>query len=158
MTSQNERNPTQHDMLEQLSRAFTKIPFNHMLGLKLDALNPDNVTMSFVMKNELIGNFLRDILHGGVISSVLDMAGGMAVMAGAIKKNPERTIEELVEIIGKCSTVDLQVSYLRPGKGELFIANAWLIKSGNKISFARMELYNQEETLIATANGTYLLT
>lgn len=144
-------------MLSQLSRAFTEIPFNKMLGLQLEQLETQQTIMSFNMKEELIGNFLQGILHGGVISSVLDMAGGMAAMADAISKNPGLSTQELVSIIGKCSTVDLQISYLRPGKGEQFIAKAWLIKSGKKISFARMELLNQEQTLIASGNGTYLL-
>jgi uncharacterized protein (TIGR00369 family) len=143
--------------LFQLSNAFTEIPFNRMLGLKLEQLDPEHVVMSFSMKNELIGNFLHGILHGGVISSVLDMAGGMAVMVSAIAKHPEFTMEELGEILGKCGTIDLQVSYLRPGKGDHFTAKAWLVKSGNSISFARMELHNHEGTLIATGTGTYLL-
>jgi uncharacterized protein (TIGR00369 family) len=85
------------------------------------------------------------------------MAGGMAAMSAAIHKNAELPVEELVGIVGKTSTVDLQVSYLRPGRGDIFIAKAWLTKSGRKISFAQMELTNQDETLIATASATYLL-
>ncbi len=149
--------PFQDEMLRQLSSAFTAIPFNRMLGLKLDHLDHTHVIMNFNMKEELVGNFLQGILHGGVISSVLDMAGGMVVMAAAIYKNADKSVEELVDIIGKTSTVDLQISYLRPGLGELFIAKAWLIKSGKKISFSRMELSNQDDTLIAAGNGTYLL-
>jgi uncharacterized protein (TIGR00369 family) len=141
----------------QLSRAFTEIPFNKMLGLELGQLDADQATMNFNMKEELVGNFLYGILHGGVISSVLDMAGGMITMAAAISHHPDLSVEELVGIIGKCSTVDLQISYLRPGRGELFTAKAWLLKRGKKISFARMELINQDGTLIATGNGTYLL-
>lgn len=151
------KNKTEQIKLQQLSQAFTEIPFNRMLGLKLDHLSLDHVIMSFSMKNELIGNFLYGILHGGVISSVLDMAGGMTVMTTAIHKHPECSVEQLAEIIGKCSTIDLQISYLRPGKGDRFSAKAWLTKSGNKISFARMELHNQDEVLIATGSGTYLL-
>jgi uncharacterized protein (TIGR00369 family) len=147
----------QEAMLQQLSAAFTAIPFNRMLGLQLDHINSDHVTMNFRMKEELIGNYLHGILHGGVISSVLDMAGGMAAMSAAIHKNAELPIEELVGIVGKTSTIDLQVSYLRPGRGDIFIAKAWLTKSGRKISFSQMELINQEETLIATASATYLL-
>jgi len=142
-------------LLQQLSAGFTAIPFNQMLGLHLDQLTPNQVAMSFKMKNELVGNFFYGILHGGVISSVLDMAGGMVVMSSIIQKNPNCTVEDLSEILSKCSTVDLQISYLRPGKGDLFITKAYLIKSGNKISFARMELYNQEDVLIAMGNGTY---
>jgi uncharacterized protein (TIGR00369 family) len=141
--------------LQQLTRGFAEIPFNRMLGLKLDHLETDHVTMSFSMKNELIGNFLTGILHGGVISSVLDMAGGMVVMADAIRKYGDSSVEELAEILAKCSTIDLHISYLRPGRGETFIAKAWLTKSGKRISFTRMELHNEDEILVATANGTY---
>lgn len=144
------------DMLEQLSRAFAAIPFNQMLGLTLDHLGVDQVVMGFEMKKELIGNFMHGILHGGVISSVLDMAGGMAAMAAAIPKHPDVQPNELAKIIGKCSTIDLQISYLRPGKGEKFSAKAWVIKNGNKICFARMELHNQSGSLIASGCGTYL--
>lgn len=143
--------------LVQLAQTFTDIPFNQLLGLKLNQLESDHVTLSFSMKNDLIGNFLHGILHGGVISSVLDMAGGVIVMAHAAIKHPHASMEELAEIIGKCSTIDLQISYLRPGKGDLFTAKAWLIKSGNQISFTKMELYNQDSTLIATGSGTYLM-
>lgn len=143
--------------LQELIKAFTGIPFSQMLGLELDALDKNHVVMRFEMKPALIGNFLQGILHGGVISSVLDMAGGMIVMAAALEKHPGSTVAELVEIVGKCSTIDLQVSYLRPGRGEHFYAKAWLIKSGNKISFTRMELLNQDNTVIATGSGTYLV-
>lgn len=155
MTSKPEKNTLA--ALAQLSEAFTAIPFNQMIGLKLEHIDVDRVTMSFTMKEELIGNFLLGILHGGVISSVLDMAGGMAAMAGAIHKYHDRPQQELIEIIANCSTIDLQVCYLSPGKGDLFIAKASLLKSGHHITFTRMELYNQTETLLATANGTYLI-
>lgn len=150
-------NTTNPKPLRELIKAFTGIPFNKMLGLKLEELGPDYVVMSFEMKPDLIGNFLQGILHGGVISSVLDMAGGMMVMSKAIHKHPNATIEQLVDIVGKCSTIDLQVSFLSPGRGEHFLAKAWLIKSGNKISFTRMELLNQDNVVIAAGNGTYLV-
>jgi uncharacterized protein (TIGR00369 family) len=147
----------QQQILQQLSQAFSAIPFNQMLGLRLDHISADHVIMSFSMKNDLIGNFLYGILHGGVISSVLDMAGGMAVMAAAIHKHKDAPPEELVNIIGRCSTIDLQVSFISPGKGDLFTAKAWLSKNGHHISFTRMELQNEEDVLIATASGTYLI-
>lgn len=149
--------PSKEAALQLLAGAFSSIPFNRMLGLKLDHITSENATMSFTMKNELIGNFLHGILHGGVISSVLDMAGGIVVMAEAISKHPEASTEELAAVLGKCSTIDLQISYLRPGRGEHFTAKASLVKSGHKIAFTRMELFNNADLLIATASGTYHL-
>jgi len=143
--------------LQHLLHAFTAIPFNRMLGLELEDITADQVTLHFKMKNELIGNFLQGILHGGVISAVLDMAGGMIVMAHAIEKHAHASTEELIALLSKCSTIDLQVSYLRPGKGTQFIAKAFLIKSGQTVSFTRMELHSDEGSLIASANATYLM-
>lgn len=142
-------------LLEQLSIAFNTIPFNRMLGLELDHVELNQVTMNFKMQQELVGNYLQGILHGGVISSVLDMAGGMVVMATAVLENLNRTDSELLNILGRTSTIDLHVSYLNPGRGDVFTAKAWLIKRGTKISFTRMELLNQEQILIATASAVY---
>lgn len=142
-------------MMQHVTDAFMEIPFNRMLGLRLTQVKADSVTVSFQIKEELIGNFLHGILHGGVISSVMDSAAGMTVMADILHKHPNSSVEDLVRIVGKCSTIDLQISFLRPGKGQIFTATSWLVKGGNKISFTRMELHNQDGTLIATGSATY---
>jgi uncharacterized protein (TIGR00369 family) len=143
--------------LQELSKTFTELPFNRMLGLRMGEIHPECVTMSFDMKPELIGNYFYGILHGGVISSVLDMAGGVAIMIAAVQKRQGQTLEELAAILGKASTINLHIDYIRPGKGETFTAKAYLVQSGNKISFARMELFNEKSLLIANGTGTYLV-
>lgn len=143
--------------LTELSKIFSELPFNRMIGLRMGDIHQDYVTMSFDMKPELIGNIFYGILHGGVISSVLDMAGGVAVMVAAAHKRKEKTLEELSSILSRSSTVNLHIDYIRPGKGEFFTAKASVIHAGNKISFARMELFNNESTLIANGTGTYLI-
>lgn len=144
-------------LMQALSQGFMDIPFNRVLDLKLDTLTDTHIVITFSKKEELVGNFLQGILHGGVIASVLDMAGGMVVIASAIHRHPESSIEELSKIVSFCSTIDLHVNYINPGKGTTFIAKSWLTKSGHTISFTRMELFNQDENLIATASGTYIL-
>lgn len=144
-------------ILQQFMQVIEKIPFNQKLGLCLDAIHDEQIVMSFSMREELIGNFLQGILHGGVISSVLDMAGGAAAMASAIKKHPEKNLDQLKTILSKSSTVSLHIDYLRPGKGEKFLAKASSLYSGNKVCFTRMELYNEEDMLIASGAGTYLV-
>jgi len=149
--------PTIRDQTIQqyLSTVFTSIPFNQLLGLSLDHLDEQHAILSFDMKNELVGNFMQGILHGGVISAVLDMVGGILIMALQIHKHPDATPEDIAVLLGKCSTIDLHINYLRIGKGKHFTAKAWLQKAGQTISFTRMELYNDKESLLATATGTY---
>lgn len=141
--------------MAQLARVFHDVPFNHMLGLKLQSLSHEEATISFSMREEHVGNFLHGILHGGVISSVLDAVGGVVAMATVIHKYPDAELDELVKLIGKCSTIDLTINYLRAGRGESFFAKAYALKSGNKVIFVRMELLNQDNELIATGSGTY---
>lgn len=144
-------------ILKELERVFTDIPFNKMLGLHLESLDATHVALSFDNQPTLIGNYVQGILHGGVISSVLDMVGGMLVMANAAYKHADLPLEEISAIIGRCSTIDLQISYLNPGRGKRFIAKAELLKIGKTVSFTRMQLNNNDDTIIATGSATYLL-
>jgi uncharacterized protein (TIGR00369 family) len=152
MVQKNSSNPS--IILQEIADVFHQIPFNNMLGLTLDAIEDDHIVTSFKMKNELIGNFMFGILHGGVISSVLDVAGGVAAMIATSAKKPHQTLDELSAILAKTSTINLQVNYLRPGKGEIFTTKAWVQQSGNTITFTRMEMQN-EAHLIATGTAAY---
>lgn len=144
-------------IFEELSQVILDIPFNRMLGLSLDEIEKNTVTLSFAMKEELIGNFLLGILHGGVISSVLDMAGGVASMVFAMQQHPDKSREELKEILAKASTVNLQISYVRPGKGQHFIAKAVVMHGGKRLCFTHITLTNEMGKLIATGEATYLI-
>ncbi len=144
-------------LLQELAQVVGEIPFNRTLGLKLDSFENDYAILSFSMKKELVGNFFYGILHGGVISSVLDMAGGVVAMASALQKHQDKTTEELREILTRSSTVNLHVNYVRPGKGERFIAKASIVHAGKRLCFTRIELHNDEGKIIATGDGTYLI-
>lgn len=149
--------PTESAKLQQLALAFTAIPFNRMLGLQLGLIDHTQIVMTFEMKEELIGNYLHGNLHGGVISAVLDMAGGMLAMTNSLHQHQDKAADELIDIIGKTTTIDLQIQYLNPGRGKRFTAKSFLNKSGKRIVFTRMELINDEEMLIASGSASYLL-
>ncbi|HEY2188712.1 MAG TPA: thioesterase family protein, partial [Caldimonas sp.] len=58
-----------------------RIPFNVVLGLRIESLAASGVTGSVAMRPELIGHYAHHRLHGGVISATLDAMAGLAVMA-----------------------------------------------------------------------------
>jgi uncharacterized protein (TIGR00369 family) len=138
---------------------FNQLPFNKLLGLQieLDHGNPTQAQISFVMRDELIGNPLQRILHGGVISSTLDTAGGLVACLGMFQKLSGSSREELLTRLGRLGTIDLRVDYLRPGRGERFIATGYILRTGNKVAVTRMELHNETDVLIAVGTGTYLV-
>jgi len=147
------------EKLLQLLKEITeeKIPFNKLIGMKIETLDLDKIGIRFEMSPELVGNFTRGNLHGGVISSVLDVTGGMVAWTGIMKKMEGQSFDEISERFNKIGTIDIRVDYLRPGLGEYFIATGSILRTGNKVSVTRMELHNDKGILIAVGTGTYVV-
>lgn len=147
------------EKLLQLLKEITeeKIPFNKLIGMKIETLDLDKIGIRFEMRPELVGNFTRGNLHGGVISSVLDVTGGMVAWTGIMKKMEGQSFDEISERFNKIGTIDIRVDYLRPGLGEYFIATGSTLRTGNKVSVTRMELHNDKGNLIAVGTGTYVV-
>lgn len=138
-----------------INEMFEKIPFNNVLGLKVESLGPGNVKTVFEMRDELVGNYKRRILHGGVISSALDITGGLSAVMSIQEKMHGETMDTRVERSFKISTLDLRVDFLRPGFGKRFVVNAHPLRTGNRIAVIRIELHNDQDELIAVGTGSY---
>ena len=134
-----------------------KIPFNKVLGLKVELISYERVRVSFQMRDELMGNHKRGMLHGGVISSVIDVTGGLAALMGVQEKMPGKTLETRLERFGRGSTIDLRVDFLRPGIGKWFVATAYALRTGNRVAVTRIELNNDQNDLIAVGTGSYFV-
>ncbi|ATA19749.1 thioesterase family protein [Gibbsiella quercinecans] len=133
------------------------MPFNQELGLELHHFSDDGVELHFANQPKLVGNAAQGILHGGAIAAVLDVAAGLACVSSALLRLLPLTEEELTFRLARMGTIDLRVDYLRPGRGQHFIARAQVLRSGNKVSVARVELHNHESLHIASATATYLV-
>ena len=129
------------------------IPFNKVLGLRLESMDPKAPKLAFDMRPELVGNARRGILHGGVISAVLDATGGFAIML-ALAKEPKPGEKLSFPNMG---TIDLRVDYLRPGRGKHFVASAKVVRLGNRIAVTHMELANDQGELISTGAAAYVV-
>lgn len=132
-----------------------RMPFNRILGIDVLSLHHDRPELRFAMRPELIGNYVRNILHGGVISSVLDVTGGLVAFLGVHQKLKGKPVAEVLERFARIGTIDLRVDYLRPGSGEWFLARGFPLRTGNKVAVTRMELVNDQDALIAVGTAAY---
>ena len=146
------------EMLKQLQHIYENMmPFNKLLGIKISNLTPDETLVRIDMREEFIGNFVRGILHGGVISSVLDLTGGLIASVDLLNQLENKSIEEISKRMTRIGTIDMRVDYLRAGSGEFFIASGSILRRGNKVAVVRTELVNDDNLLIAAGTGTYLV-
>jgi len=128
------------------------IAFNKYLGLKVESFDLAAPKLRFDMRPELVGNPARQILHGGVISATLDVAGGFAIMLSLAAE-----MTGIPTSFPNIGTIDLRVDYLRPGRGKYFIATARIVRKGSRIAVIHMELHNDSGELIATGGAAYVV-
>ena len=128
------------------------IAFNKHLGLKVESFDLAAPKLRFDMRPELVGNPTRQILHGGVISATLDVAGGFAIMLSLAAE-----MTGIPTSFPNMGTIDLRVDYLRPGRGKHFIATARVVRKGKRIAVTHMELHNDAGELIATGGAAYVV-
>jgi len=134
-----------------------KIPFNRMLGLRVHSLEMDRPKIRFDMADALVGNYMRGSLHGGVISAVIDVTGGLAAFIGLQHKLAGQTLDVKMKKFSKLGTIDLRIDYLRPGIGRSFEATGYTLRTGNKVAVTRIELVNETHQLIAVGTGAYVI-
>ena len=128
------------------------IAFNKHLGLKVEPFDAEAPKLRFEMRPELVGNPARQILHGGVISATLDVAGGFAIMLSLAAE-----MTGIPTSFPNMGTIDLRVDYLRPGRGKYFVATARIVRKGKRIAVTHMELHNDAGELIATGGAAYVV-
>jgi uncharacterized protein (TIGR00369 family) len=131
------------DALREVMENF--IPFNKFLGVKATIVTRALVRLEVPFREELIGDPVRPALHGGVMSALADAAGGGIVWAS------------LDDDRARVSTIDLRIDYLRPGKLELLVAEAQLVRIGNRVGVADIRLFNGStpDVTVATGKGVY---
>lgn len=133
------------------------ISFNRLLGLKILSVRPGDVRAQFAMRPELVGHYAHDRLHGGVISSVLDAMGGLALLVAIAERHPQDGPAQLAHRFTRMSTIDLRVDFLRQGVGEHFTATAEVTRLGGRIGSTQMRMVNASGQLIATASGAFVV-
>jgi uncharacterized protein (TIGR00369 family) len=118
------------------------VPFNRLLGMKVSHLEEGFVRTRMAPNPDHVGNPALPALHGGVISTLADAAGGLAVFTS-------------LEPGQGCSTVDLRVDYLRRGDPSLGLeCETRVVRAGNRVAVTDSTV-TQGERVVATVRAVY---
>ncbi|MBI2766694.1 MAG: PaaI family thioesterase [Chloroflexi bacterium] len=90
----------------------------------------------------------NDVVHGGVISGLIDSVAGMAV----------RTVRTQHEIDERAhATSDLHVSYLSPARGTELRAEGRVIKAGHTAVFVEADVRDDQDRFVARGLATFVI-
>ncbi len=118
------------------------VPFNRLLGIRGESAAAGRAVLLLPVRPEHLGDVRRPALHGGVVSALIDTAGGVAAWSALASGE-------------SVSTVDLMVDYLEPARvaGPLR-AEAELIRKGNRVCHVRVRV-TQDDVVVAEGRGVY---
>lgn len=121
------------------------IPHCGELGLRLTEIGKATMTMALDYQPRLVGNPATGVLHGGVITTLVDTVSGMCVYTA---------LGKLIAI----ATLDLRIDYLKPATpGEVLYARADCYKTTRTIAFTRCLAYHDPADPIASCVATFML-
>lgn len=136
--------PLDAENIRQLMRSG--LPHVRALGIDLTAIEGHAVTLVLPWQERLVGNLENGVLHGGVVTALLDTASGFAVHARLATWSP-------------IATLDLRIDYLRPAEpGEAVTARAECYKLTKHVAFCRGLAYHGDpHDPIAHSAGSFML-
>ncbi|HVL77082.1 MAG TPA: PaaI family thioesterase [Noviherbaspirillum sp.] len=131
----------QAQALARLEEEMRRPPFHAVLAPQAHAVDPESGEV--VIRLPFHPDFGRDPVHvgfhGGVIASLIDLAGHAAVAVKVGKPTP---------------TVDLRIDYLRPAPGVTLEARARVLRAGRAIARADIDVL-ADGVLVAVGRGTF---
>jgi len=147
------------EFVRELTAIFEeRIVFNRVLGLRITSIRPERVTGRIDMRHELVGHFVHNRIHGGVISAGLDAMAGLAVMAALGARHMDEPVAQRLMRFSRVGTIDLRIDYLRPGISEHFELRAEVMRIGSRVATTRMEFLGADGTLLSAGTAAYIVT
>ncbi|HZO22460.1 MAG TPA: PaaI family thioesterase [Steroidobacteraceae bacterium] len=127
---------------EQIAALLAESPFHQVLGLRLESVDPGAHSIAIrcdfgprLERSPGTGQY-----HGGVIASIIDIAGDFALIA----------------VLGHgVPTINFRVDYLRPARRGGLIARARVRKSGRTVGVVDIDIEDDDGRLIAIGRGCY---
>jgi uncharacterized protein (TIGR00369 family) len=134
--------------LARVTRAFDKlVPLNRAMGMELVELAGGRACIRLPWDDRFLGDAADGLVHGGVLSVLLDATCGMAAFMGM--RSP-----------GVIATLDLRIDHLRSAEvGVALVATAETVRATRQVLFVRgVADHGEGSQPVAVATATFAVT
>ena len=123
----------------ELTELFNQTPFVEHLGIEITEASDGYAEARLPFSDEIRSDSSGSVAHGGATYTLADSVGGAAVIS-------------LTEAVSP--TIDMRIDYLAPATSDL-TATAEVIRFGSSVAMVRVEVFDEADERVATAQGTY---
>lgn len=125
---------------DEVETILTRGVFHQWLGLRVLDLTDEALEIGATWREEFMVNAERRYTHGGILATLIDVAGDYAIAAKLGRAFP---------------TVDLRVDYHRAAMPGDLRVRASVIKLGRTFTTAEAQVFDGEGKLLASGRGVY---
>lgn len=124
------------------TRDLADSPFNDLIGFDIAHWREDHVELTLTLAERHLNR--SGVLHGGVLSTLIDVAGGLAGCYCPIEGNVRRAL-----------TLSLTVNFTGQTRAGAIRVFGRKRAGGRKVYFASIEVLDDQGTLLALGEGTF---
>jgi uncharacterized protein (TIGR00369 family) len=129
------------DITQELMDRLNDNPLYNTIGIRIEEACDGLARACLEPKPDLCWPFPGQP-HGGVLFTLMD-----TTMAWAVFSQLEPGFN--------CATVNLDIQYTHPAKGDLFTCSARTTHRTGRVSFVRAEIYDNSERLLAMGQANF---
>lgn len=134
--------PTEQAIFKQVIDEM--VPVHKFLGVTLREIDRGYALLHLPFRPELVGDPRHQRWHGGIISALIDSAGGAAAITTMVSEKDQ------------VSSIDLRVDFMKAGKPMDILCEGRVVKDGNAVLFAHMKVWHEgTEEIIAEGRGVF---
>ncbi|WP_312528710.1 PaaI family thioesterase [Paracoccus sp. (in: a-proteobacteria)] len=129
----------------RIARQFIEaIPLAQALGMQLEQVGPEGAVISMPWDARFAGDMRSGVIHGGVISALMDTCCGAAVLGHQ-------------RGIAVTATIDLRIDYMRAATpGQRIVARASCYHVTRSVAFVRATATDDDsDNPVAAATGAF---
>lgn len=119
----------------------TRVPYWRLLELELKEVVPGSSVFECAVRESHMQN---GVVHGGVLASIADSACAVAGIS-------------LVFPSSYATTINLQLSYLKPVSQGILRAEGKCLRAGKSLLFSEARVFNSGGELICTASSQLMI-
>jgi acyl-CoA thioesterase len=122
---------------------MSDVGFRRWLGLTYEVMEDDRAVVSLDLDEDKRN--VRDVAHGGIVASLVDVAMGTAAAGGNYATRKRYVV-----------TLELKVNYLAPARGNRLTAEAKVVRGGARTFVVECRVRTDLGEECAMALGTFI--